>query len=39
MRELIPFEKIDTLALHYDLQKLNEFFYSFMYLDSTGSPF
>ena len=26
MRELIPFEKIDTLALHYDLQKLNEFF-------------
>lgn len=38
MRELIPFEKIDALASAPEPREINAYLYSFMYLDSVGSP-
>lgn len=38
IRELISFKDIDSIAATHDLHKMNEYFYSFMYLDSIDSP-
>lgn len=38
IHELIPSERIDALAVHRNRAVLNEYFYSFMYLDAVGSP-
>ena len=37
LRQLIPFEKIDWIAANRDVKKINEYFYSFLYLDSVDS--
>lgn len=38
IRELIPFGKIDAAAAAPDRKTINEYFYSFMYLDAVDSP-
>ncbi len=38
IREIIPFERIDAAAADPDRKAINEYFYSFMYLDSVDSP-
>ena len=37
IRQLIPFERIDTAAADPERRRINDYFYSFMYLDSVDS--